>query len=551
MYEHLKELALHKQIDYLTNTLVQMKSYNGTEAEREKGEFLYKTIQSFPYFQNNPEKIWKQTVEEGKRINVFAFIEGEKKAKKTVIFHAHIDTVGIDDYGSIKAIAHNPEKLQAYFSTYEADPQVQQDALSGEWLFGRGALDMQSGISIHLANLLYYSNNKEQLEGNILVLFNADEENQHIGIRGALNELTRLKKEKNLQYIAAINNDFISPLYEGDSTKYIYCGGAGKLLPCFSVFGREAHVGESLVGLDPTLIGSEINRAINQNFSLAEHLENELVLPPSCLYLKENKSSYDVQTPVSLRMYFNYFIYKASPSEVLRKLKEIAVEASGKIETELTNYYQAYCLANKLPTQSLNWKTEVLTLEEYIIQLKAKKVDPEKRMKEILIQAKNEKMDDRLITFEMVEALQYLDPEKKPRIIIFFAPPFLPSNTLQNDKQSNQLKQIIAEVLQNMGNKYKENFSLRKYFPYLCDGSFLAFHGNNAEIEAVKANFPGMDQLFPLALEEMKELNIPAFNIGVYGKGGHKWTERVYKPYTFHTLPLIIREVTENLLKRT
>ncbi|MGP7818939.1 M20/M25/M40 family metallo-hydrolase [Niallia sp. 01092] len=548
MYDQLKDLPLHNQIEYLTKILVQMKSHNGTEGEKEKGDFLYKAIQSFPYFKENPINIWKQTLEEGKRVNVFAFVESIKKSNKTIIFHAHIDTVGIDDYGSIKEIAHSPDKLQTYFSTYKADAEAQQDALSGEWMFGRGALDMQSGISIHLANLLYYSSNRVQLEGNILVLFNMDEENQHIGIRGALYELSRLKAEKNLQFIAAINNDFISPLYEGDSNKYIYCGGAGKLLPCFSIFGREAHVGESLVGLDPTLIGSEINRVMNQNFSLAEALEGELVLPPSCLYFKENKSSYDVQTPVSLRMYFNYFIYKATPAEVLEKLKEIAVKASGKIEKELADHYQAYRLANNLPERVLDWKTEVLTLQEYIDQLKEKQVDPEKRIIEVLAKTRKEITDDRMIAFEMVEALQNLDPEKKPRVIIFFAPPFLPSNTLQNDERSIELKQIIANVLESSGEKYKESFSLRNYFPYLCDGSFLAFHGNAAEIETIKANFPGMDQLFPLALEEMKELNIPALNIGVYGKGGHKWTERVYKPYSFHTLPLIIREVTEKLL---
>ena len=29
--------------------------------------------------------------------------------------------------------------------------------------------------------------------------------------------------------------------------------------------------------------------------------------------------------------------------------------------------------------------------------------------------------------------------------------------------------------------------------------------------------------------------------MGVYGNDGHKWTERVYKPYSFSVLPLLIR----------
>ncbi|SID90901.1 Uncharacterised protein [Mycobacteroides abscessus subsp. abscessus] len=58
-----------------------------------------------------------------------------------------------------------------------------------------------------------------------------------------------------------------------------------------------------------------------------------------------------------------------------------------------------------------------------------------------------------------------------------------------------------------------------------------------------------MDELFPVPLGEMKTLNMPSLNIGVYGKGGHKWTERVYKPYTFGILPDLIRKLTVRLLQ--
>ena len=305
MYNQLSSLRTEQQVELLTKQLIQIESYNGTAGEVNKANYLFEIISSFPYFQTHPNHVWKQELDGDKRFNVWAYLQGNTDKKETVIYHAHVDTVGIEDYGKLKDIAHNPDKLAEFFQGYEGDEETREDAQSGEWMFGRGSLDMQSGISIHLVNLLYYMNNREKLDGNILVLFNVDEENQHIGIRGALDELVRLQQERGLSYVAAINNDFISPLYNGDKAKYVYCGGAGKLLPCFSILGREAHVGESLLGIDPTLIASEINRNINQNFSLAEKLDNELVLPPSCLFMKENKQSYNVQTPLSTRMYFN------------------------------------------------------------------------------------------------------------------------------------------------------------------------------------------------------------------------------------------------------
>ncbi|MED3794590.1 M20/M25/M40 family metallo-hydrolase [Niallia alba] len=547
MYNQLSSLRTEQQVELLTKQLIQIESYNGTAGEVNKANYLFEIISSFPYFQTHPNHVWKQELDGDKRFNVWAYLQGNTDKKETVIYHAHVDTVGIEDYGKLKDIAHNPDKLAEFFQGYEGDEETREDAQSGEWMFGRGSLDMQSGISIHLVNLLYYMNNREKLDGNILVLFNVDEENQHIGIRGALDELVRLQQERGLSYVAAINNDFISPLYNGDKAKYVYCGGAGKLLPCFSILGREAHVGESLLGIDPTLIASEINRNINQNFSLAEKLDNELVLPPSCLFMKENKQSYNVQTPLSTRMYFNYFIYKKTPSEVLVVLKKIAEAACAKIESELAENYLAFRKANQLPERSVNWKTDVITLQEYMDYLKKSGEEPEKLLESLLVSLP-EDLDDRLKAFALVESLQQLDPEKKPRVILFFATPFLPSNTLQEDEKSVSLKEALKEVLHESEEEYKEEFPLRGYFPYLCDGSFLAFNGDQAEIETVKANFPGMHTLFPIDLEKMSNLNIPALNIGVYGKGGHKWTERVYKPYTFQTLPLLIRKVTERLL---
>ena len=63
-------------------------------------------------------------------------------------------------------------------------------------------------------------------------------------------------------------------------------------------------------------------------------------------------------------------------------------------------------------------------------------------------------------------------------------------------------------------------------------------------------NFPGYESLYPLPFEEMKSLNIPAVNFGVYGKDAHKWTERVHLPYSFELLPKLILRTIEEVFKR-
>ncbi|WJE53061.1 hypothetical protein QRE66_01570 [Bacillus cereus] len=71
---------------------------------------------------------------------------------------------------------------------------------------------MKSRTTVHLANMLYFSQHTDSLEGNLILPFNGDEEAAHRGITSALTELERLQKEKQLQYHLAINNDFITPI---------------------------------------------------------------------------------------------------------------------------------------------------------------------------------------------------------------------------------------------------------------------------------------------------------------------------------------------------
>ncbi|MEC4630572.1 peptidase M20, partial [Bacillus safensis] len=66
---------------------------------------------------------------------------------------------------------------------------------------------------------------------------------------------------------------------------------------------------------------------------------------------------------------------------------------------------------------------------------------------------------------------------------------------------------------------------------------------------AFTRNFPGWGIAGAIPFREIRELNIPSINIGVYGKDGHKWTERVYKPYSFGVLPKLIQETTVQMLK--
>ncbi|MED3508202.1 M20 family metallopeptidase [Bacillus velezensis] len=549
MYQQLSKMLPEEKIEAITKSLVALNSINGTLGEGKKADYIKDMIKSFPYFQENPSHVWEQAIPEDPygRKNIFAFIEGNGESLNTVIYHAHLDTVGIEDFGPLKDIAFDSDRLAEYFSNYEFDRDVQRDARSGEWMFGRGSVDMQSGIAVHLANLLHFSERRDQLPGHILFMANPDEESQHSGILTSISELKRLKQEKQLRYLAAINNDFITPLYEGDTTRYIYTGAAGKLLPCFAIYGREVHVGDTLSGIDPNLIASEITRRIHNNIHMAENIEGELVLPPTCLYQRDNKEAYNVQTAVSSYVYFNYFIYEKTAKEVMDQLTAVADEACKETERKLSAYYDEYCERTSLPKKEMSWNVQVYSLEDYLKRLRSRGIDPAQCIGQAF--KTYEHLELRMRCFKAVEELQKLDPEQGAKVIIFYAPPYLPHNYLKEESTRDRLLQhVIQEAVDKTAASTGETFAFKKFFPYLADGSFLSLHETDEEVSAFTDNFPGWDVIGTIPFKEIRELNIPSVNIGVYGKDGHKWTERVYKPYTFHVLPELIQQTTMHLL---
>ncbi|MBT0955446.1 M20/M25/M40 family metallo-hydrolase [Bacillus velezensis] len=549
MYQQLSKMLPEEKIEAITKSLVALNSINGTLGEGKKADYIKDMIKSFPYFQENPSHVWEQAIPEDPygRKNIFAFIEGNGESLNTVIYHAHLDTVGIEDFGPLKDIAFDSDRLAEYFSNYEFDRDVQRDARSGEWMFGRGSVDMQSGIAVHLANLLHFSERRDQLPGHILFMANPDEESQHSGILTSISELKRLKQEKQLRYLAAINNDFITPLYEGDTTRYIYTGAAGKLLPCFAIYGREVHVGDTLSGIDPNLIASEITRRIHNNIHMSENIEGELVLPPTCLYQRDNKEAYNVQTAVSSYVYFNYFIYEKTAKEVMDQLTAVADEACKETERKLSDYYDEYCERTSLPKKDITWNVQVYSLEDYLKRLRSRGIDPAQCIGQAF--KTYEHLELRMRCFKAVEELQKLDPEQGAKVIIFYAPPYLPHNYLKEESTRDRLLQhVIQEAVDKTAASTGETFVFKKFFPYLADGSFLSLHETDEEVSAFTDNFPGWDVIGTIPFKEIRELNIPSVNIGVYGKDGHKWTERVYKPYTFHVLPELIQQTTMHLL---
>lgn len=540
-----------KEMENLTVELVNVPSVNGTEGEVRIAEKIERILRSYTYFQSNPDQVWTKTVDNDdlERKSVFALLKSESPSSKTILLHAHSDTVTIDDFGAMKDLATQPYKLMEKLKDVNLLPDVKADLESGEWLFGRGAVDMKSGMAAHLVVLKFLSENRDAFKGNILFMANPIEETTHGGIIDALPELERLQSEEELAFECAINTDFVGPLYGGDQTRYIYLGSVGKLLPAFYIRGKETHVGQAYEGLDPNLIASELTSRIDLNADLADEAEGEVTQPPVTLKQKDLKPTYNVQTPISSFVYFNYYVHQITPDRILDQLRGIAEASFNHVVEKLNREFEKHCARAGMQYDRLPWESRVTTYSELynkVYSLHGEEVNV--RLNEILHQhAKN--MDPREVGRLMVEELLLMDDDQTPVIVLFFATPYVPRNFVKGQTEKEQiLLEKLDAILQETGSKTGDTFAVHKFFPSLTDSSYLCLDDTDEEIEVLKNNYPGMDTLYPVPIEKIRKLNIPALNLGTWGKDAHKMTERVYKPYTFGTLPFLIKRYCLNVL---
>lgn len=361
-------LDCFEEVKNLTKELVRIPSIVKTSGEVDCAKYIFDYYKKLDYFKENPDYLIFQQTEndEVERYNTIAMVRGKKtESKKTVILMGHIDTVGVDDFGDMKALAFDPDKLKEALRKSNPGQAVLDDINSGDYMFGRGVLDMKSGVAGHMYLIKYFSEHPEELNGNLIAIAECDEEDNSHGIISALSVLNLLKNKYNLEYIAAINADYSTPYHEKDENRYIYYGTIGKLLPSFYVTGKETHVGQAFGGLNPNTIIAELNRNIELNTELCDIAQGEVTVPPTSLKQTDTKVGYTVQTPLAAYSYYNFFTHSMSPKDVIEKIKEKAVLSFNNVIEKLDESYKSFCDLGNHTYTKLPWKARVYTWEEF------------------------------------------------------------------------------------------------------------------------------------------------------------------------------------------
>ena len=174
------------------------------------------------------------------------------------------------------------------------------------------------------------------------------------------------------------------------------------------------------------------------------------------------------------------------------------------------------------------------------------------KVKNLTLDSIKEGDDKRDTALKIVEMLSDIADIKIPTVVVFFATPHCPHNTMKEEvAEERKMTEEIQKILDEFSAESGENFKIMHFFPSLTDSSYLKIDDSEEDIAALRQNFPEQELLFPIPYDKIRNLNIPGLNYGTFGKDAHKWTERVKKSYSFGQLPkLIIKTISNYMIEK-
>ncbi|QDP40535.1 M20/M25/M40 family metallo-hydrolase [Radiobacillus deserti] len=531
-----------EELTDLLYSLVQYPSITGTEAEIDLPEYVYSLLETLPYFQQHSEHLELHPLHDGRQL-LTALVKNNN-SKNTVVLLSHFDVVGIEDYGPYRNLAFHPEELTKAFlkNKKELPPLVQRDLEQGEWIFGRGTMDMKAGLALHLSMLEQAM--QGEFDGNLLLVTVPDEEVNSHGMITALPVLQKIKRKESLSYIACLNGEPMFSKYPGDPSYYIYTGSIGKLLPGFFCYGKETHVGEPFAGLNANLMISYLAQKLELSETFIEAVGEEVTPPPVSLMQRDLKEEYSVQTPTSAVTMYNLLYLKQTVEEINQKLMHAATEAAKNIEqhfNQKVESYAQYASAFSKPTFSV----KVMTYQELIDIAKARYGETEiKRRHDLLVNQRTQ--GDRDFSTILVQDVASLCKDLAPMIILFYSPPFYPSVSSHQDPL---IEIVVKELTQYAKESYDVELEAVEFFPGLSDLSFIGPSSTAQSLDPLMKDLPIQGKGYELPVEIMKEISMPILNVGPLGKDPHQWTERLELTYSFEKLPFLLKKTIASLFR--
>lgn len=523
----------------LSLMMTRWPSVTGSPDEAEFSERLRAHLAETPYFRRHPDRLF--TVDshgEPLTRSVVALVRGS--GRKTVVLAGHFDTVSIANYGTLAPLACDPEPLtQALTKELRSRPlnraeaKALEDFESGDFIAGRGLLDMKSGLAAGIAALERFAG-LEAPEGNILFVATPDEENRSRGMRSLRNALPGIARRFDLDIVAGINLDASSCERGGEEGRAVYLGSIGKFAPFAFVTGRPTHAGYPFNGTSAHRISAEITRAMDTVPELSDEAFGERSPPPVCLEARDIRDGYDVTTPDRVWLSFNWLTHRRSAGDILAEFHAIV---SGALRTALDA--QDANAARYRDREPIRTEGLVLTYAGLVERVEARGGAEALARLAALDRALSGGTDPLKVSREIVSAAVTEAGIEGPAVIVGFGSLHYPLVHLEQSEAGRGLRERFQRVMDETARRHGTAIKFKQIFAGISDMSFFGHRPDAGETGLLAANTPsaGFTDDVPEGL-----LSFPTVNIGPWGRDYHQKWERVHAPYTFGVLPDLVFE---------
>ncbi|MDQ0207144.1 M20/M25/M40 family metallo-hydrolase [Alkalicoccobacillus murimartini] len=532
------------RVKQLTLELVNQPSVSGTHGECEMVSVIVTILQRMNYFKKNPQHIKKVPIHGDplKREAVVALMEGDPQSKHATLLLSHFDVVGVDDFGQYKPYAFLPDQLESELKKEKQgylDAHAREDLLSGDYLFGRGTMDMKAGLAMQLSMLQDFSESTSEKQ-NLLLVAVPDEEKLSKGMFAAVEELDRMKQD-GWSFDACICSEPNFSSFPNDYQKYVYTGSTGKLLPFIYCLGRETHVGQPLEGINASVMAAQIAVEMEWSEVFADEALGEKSPSPTCLRIRDLKDSYDVQTPNEAYLLYNVLTLSTPPVGVIDKVVEACKRASESIYKRLVSLRSTQTNA---PTGLISEAPEpkVYTLSD-LYRLGVEKYGDsfQQTYKEAVETISTGREDYSEQTLAIARKLSGYFLDLAPFYLVLLQPPYYPHVSLDHKKDLDLLT-IVDDLKKYADECCGEQVAIKTFFPGLSDVSYCRNSGDKAAIQTLQDHMPLFGNGYDVPLKQMANIDIPTINIGPFGKDAHKRTERLQLSYSTETAPLLLKK---------
>jgi arginine utilization protein RocB len=558
-----------RRAEYWSRLLTSIPSVSGSADEASFADRLVPALAESPAFRSDRFSAWTIPVPGGREglACVVALVRGRGRA--TVLLTGHFDTVPIDDYGDLQALALDPdslkrgllERLRRSAST-AAEKRALADLEGTDYLPGRGLLDMKAGLGAGLAVMEAFataasapgaaqasaaetsagdsSAARSEALGNLLFVAVPDEEVNSVGARAAAPGLAEIARAKGLDIVAAINLDATADDGDGRIGRSVALGTIGKILPSALVVGQATHAGYSFNGIGACAVAGGIAAEVEWSPELTDRTGGETGAGPTLLGMKDSKTVYNVTTPARVWLYWNVSTHRRSPADVLAALTGLVGRALAPLMDRLAGHRRAAGHAGDVPG------FEVMTFDRLRAAVVGRDASARRALDgyaaEVARAGHSLPEQCRLIT----ERLWDLSGRGHPAVILGFASvPYLPTS-LGRDPNGAILEAAVHGAAEAIARRGGGGIVTPRFFLGISDMSFFG-QADEADVAAIAANTPAWGR----GLHWTKGHafgGVPIVNAGPWGRDYHTVLERLHVPYAFTTLPELVADIALRVL---